>query len=111
MMKLFFALAIVTTLSAQSAFARGRCCCGSTSSAPAHVEQSAPEAAPAAPQAKEAVPQAKAPTQNRSFSYEPSTDANNAPVYRTYRYNYNRMPRIEGSYGIRPAGDKLIGNY
>jgi hypothetical protein len=107
MSKVLCAMAIVTVLSAQTAMARhrGGCCCsGSAAPAPA-AAPAAPEKAPATP-----APQAQSPQATRSFSVPPSSAASQ-PVTGSYRYSYRAQPRIDGSYGLRPAADKMNGAY
>jgi hypothetical protein len=103
-----FGALIVVAFVAQTAEA-GRCrrcrpCC-----APAPCAScSAHEDAAAAPASSD---QAKAPQSTRSFSYEPAMSTAPAVSSGFYAGSMYREPRIIGSYGQRPASDKMLGRY
>ena len=90
MSKFSFAYALVATLMTSAAYADGRCCCSSNV---------APAVAVAAPAP---VAQAQSPQSNRSYSYQPSINANSyRPLYRGLRMNT----------GMRAADSKANFNY
>ncbi|MEX2114000.1 MAG: hypothetical protein WD845_12490 [Pirellulales bacterium] len=110
MFKLFCAAMVVTALAANSALAD--CCC-SDHAAPATAQKSADHQAKTADQFQKAEAQPAQPnTQNRTFSYEPAT-VQQFPrsSWSSNPYAIQNDPKIIGSYGLRPASDKAVGNY
>ena len=110
MSKVLCAMAIVTVLSSDSD--------GSTPGRMLLLGQcrAAPAAAPAAPEAAPTAPPAPAPQSATSASNAQLLSAAvectaSQPVTPSYRYTYRAAPRIDGSYGLRPAADKINGSY
>lgn len=90
MSKLWCAYALVAMLMTSAAYADGRCCCSGSASPAAVVAAPSP------------VAQAQNPQSNRSYSYQPSINANAyRPVYRGLRTNA----------GMRAADSKATFNY
>ncbi len=105
MLRMAFGALIVVAFVAQAAEA-GRCRRCHSGCAPAPCASHAN--AVAAPATSD---QAKAPQTTRSFSYEPSMSQSPNVSSGTYAGSMYNEPRIIGTYGRRPASDKMLGNY